>query len=68
VPDRTGAKHDHVLVTLLFRVADGSAADELLGERCYLPEENWLRRDTFANISERLRTRPGSRAGLPANQ
>lgn len=58
VPDRTGAKHDHALVTLLFLVPGGSAADQLLGERCDLPEADWLKRDSFARLLETVAMLP----------
>jgi hypothetical protein len=57
-PDPSGAKLDHALITLLFLVPAGSPADQLLGERCDLPEAHWLLRDTFAHLLETVAMLP----------
>lgn len=57
-PDPTGAKLDHALVTLLFLVPGGGAADRLLGDRCDLPESRWLQRSTFAHLLETVAMLP----------
>ena len=49
-PDPTGAVMDHALVSAMFLVPRGGSADWLLAERCDLPEADWMRRSTFAEL------------------
>jgi hypothetical protein len=47
---RASAERHLVLVTAMFLVDRGSNADLTLGERCDLPEAEWLTRQTFARL------------------
>lgn len=47
---RPWAERQHLLLTAMFLVAEGSNADLTLGERCDLPEAEWLDRSTFARL------------------
>jgi hypothetical protein len=47
---RASAERHLVLVTMMFLVDRGSNADLTLGERCDLPEAEWLTRQTFARL------------------
>lgn len=48
--NRVSAERHYVLVTLMFLVEQGSNADLTLGERCDVPEAEWLTRQTFARL------------------
>lgn len=47
-PDPTGAAMEYALVSAFFLMPRGSSADVLLGERCDLPEAQWMQRDAFS--------------------
>lgn len=50
VPDRSGARLDHVLVTAMFLLQQDGAAAAVAGERCDLPEAQWTARATWRHL------------------
>ena len=52
VPDPSGARMDHVLVSALFLLPVGGTSAERVGERCDLPESQWRTRRTWRNLIE----------------
>lgn len=54
VPDGSGARLDHVLVSALFLLPQGGASAQRIGERCDLPEAQWMQRRTFHRLFETL--------------
>ena len=53
-PDRSGARMDHILVSVMLLLpADGHSA-ELVGERCDLPESTWTTRPAIRQLIEIL--------------
>jgi len=50
VPDPTGARMDHVLVSALLLLPNGGAAADLAAERCDLPEATWQSRATWRHL------------------
>lgn len=47
---RLSTDKDYIIVTLLFLVDEGSRSDEVLGERCNMPEAEYFRRQTFGRL------------------
>lgn len=52
-PDTTAA-NEFVLVTAAFLLPDGGDSQQLVGERCDLPESDWMRRDTIEHLVETI--------------
>ena len=50
VPDPSGARMDHVLVSAMFLLQGGGPSARLAGERCDLPERDWRRRATWRHL------------------
>ena len=50
-PDR-GAVMDHVLVTMIFLLPEDGSSAELVGQRCDLPETDWMTLATFQRLFE----------------
>jgi hypothetical protein len=50
VADAEAAQLDHVLVTTLFLLPSRGRSAHLVGERCDLPENSWMRRSTFRTL------------------
>jgi hypothetical protein len=50
VPDASGARMDHVLVSAMFLLPAHGASARLVGERCDLPEEEWSHRATWRHL------------------
>jgi hypothetical protein len=47
---RLSTDKDYIVVTLAFLVEAGSRSDELLGERCDMPEAQYFSRQTFGRL------------------
>ncbi len=54
VPDRTGDRMDHVLVSAMFLLPAPGASASLVGEASDLPEARWRRRSTYRTLIELL--------------
>jgi len=54
--DASAATGDHVVVSVVVLVEDGSGAATTLGERCDLPERTWHTRATFERLVSTLRS------------
>ncbi|MBP8298917.1 MAG: hypothetical protein KA020_01020 [Planctomycetes bacterium] len=54
IPDASGARMDHVLVSAMFLLPTGGPSALLAGERCDLPESTWQRRSTWLRLFETL--------------
>jgi hypothetical protein len=54
VPDRSGARMDHVLVSAMFLLPENGASAALVGEACDLPEAKWTHRSTYRSLIEVL--------------
>lgn len=50
VPDASGARMDHVLVSALFLLPANGASADTVGERCDLPEDEWRTRSTWRHL------------------
>jgi len=50
VPDANAVRLDHVLVTVLFLLPSNGRSRHLVGERCDLPESQWMHRSTFRTL------------------
>ncbi len=50
VPDATGARMDHVLVSAMFLLPANGASARSVGERCDLPESTWQQRATWRQL------------------
>ncbi len=48
--DDFGTNGSHLLVSIIFLVVGGSNADLTLGDQCDLPERDWQRRATYAQL------------------
>lgn len=53
-PDRSGAKLDHALVSVLLALPRGSISADVVAERCDLDEATWTQRATFRHLVEVL--------------
>ena len=47
---RLSAKPEYIAVTVLFLLAKGGNSDVTVAERCDLPEADWFKRTTFAQL------------------
>ena len=54
VPDRSGAKLDHALVSVLLALPSGSISADVVAERCDLDEDTWTHRASFRHLVEML--------------
>jgi hypothetical protein len=50
VPDGSGARMDHVLVSAMFLLAADGESARVVGDRCDLPEHEWRRRATWRHL------------------
>jgi hypothetical protein len=50
VPDASGARMDHVLVSAMFLLPGDGESARLVGDRCDLPESDWRLRATWRHL------------------